>query len=247
MPAEVENAPGDALDLVEALAAAGYQPVLGQAQMRWSWTEPIPAGSANLVILDGVPFGRRPCTLRITSQGGPGTVSGDLTVTVTQRWQRSVSAVDYHLGAGGEVTLQASGAVYVAVQNNDAVNASEVGVTILPSDQVADLPDYDGRLSLAVGGGAAPGTWTDCPSPTPGYPPHGRKDAWIFPSVDPADAIPGVEFRLVGPGAAGNAVPFGVLTAPQRIRHPPRYRLQARHPGGAGSTPRECAFTWWRS
>ena len=232
-------------DLASALEAAGWQPVLGEATIRWSWTETVAPGGAGIMVLDGVPFGRRPSTLKITSQGGTG--SGDLVVTVTQRWQRSSSATDYHLGAGALMELQVSGAVYVSVTNNDGVNGSELGVTILPSDQVADLPDYDGRLSLAAGAGATPGAWTDAPSPTPGYPAPGRCDAHLFPEVNHADAVPGLEFRLIGPGAAGNSIPFGVITTATRIRHPPRFRLQVRHPGGAGTTPRQAAFTWWRS
>ncbi len=213
--------------------------VLGQREVRWSASVTVPGNATVTGIVDGLDLSRQPGTLSVTVLG-----SASVTVTVTERWQQSQTVTVYSIGLNGSLQAYVSGSVTVDVSNGTA-NAATVKATLNPDQGVARLAPLDSVVALSHGGGGAvpaPGAYADVGT---GYPPDGRTTVTVIPRMDYTATNPGVDLQLLD--SAGAQVAYWRLTEPRTFTHPPRFRLQARHPGGAGSAaPRAVVGTWTR-
>lgn len=212
--------------------------VLGQRSVRWSATVTIPGNSTVRGVVDGLDLSRSPGTLSVTVTG-----SNNVTVLVTERWQDSETSTTYSLGLDGSLQMYVSGSVTVDVSNGQP-GAATCYATLNPGQGLHSIAPVDALAALPSGGGAVPaaGAWVTVGAT--GYPPDARTTITVIPLSDPGGTIPGIDLQLLTP--TGGVAASWRATEPQTFTHPPRYRLQARHPGGAGADPRAVVAAWSR-
>lgn len=156
--------------------------------------------------------------------------TGAVAFIMRRRWLDHEHEHTVHLGPGGAVVLPLSGAV-------DVLCSSTLGARVRWGIQREPEPApwpgaVDAFLELAPGAASSVGAWVDV-----GWAPSERVGLCLYPSSE-------IELRYLDTGGAQRALwsqsaPIGGLS------HPPRLKLQARHPGG-DAIPRSVVAVWTR-
>lgn len=162
------------------------------------------------------------------------TTASTAVLTVTENFGDGAQVVrELPIADQGAGEIRVSGAVFLSA-TADAVGTGGTLHFALVDDEleVATVPPVD-RLFTVVDGVAAPGAWGD----VLGFPPAYRNHLQLY------TAAAAIEFRLVDSSGVEWAR-WTVTGADAMRRHPPRFKLQARHPAGAAQPDRSGLACW---
>jgi hypothetical protein len=185
---------------------------------RWSWSETVAVGVTVTPFEWRTPL-HAEARLRVRARAGVAVVR------VTLGFDRSSHVQIFHVGQGGEDLVPIGGAVQVQITPGTTL-ALTYDATVYPTN-----PDWfglvdDSVVGLVQGVAGAPGAWTN-PTDLAGFAPPYRHALFVH-------VLGTVEYQLLNEAGAQRA--FGALGTAVDLVHPPRYRIQFRHPGGAGDT-----------
>lgn len=188
---------------------------------RYDWSQDVPAGASRTVLELHAADHHRVLTWRGT---------GDTyVVVVTLRGTHATLQASFHCGDGDGGSYQVPAELAAAVVVTAGGGGGVTWAGYVRPGTWAGLPPVDFETGgLTEGAAGAPGAWADATADS-GYAPRGRHRADIFTA-----SFGALDCRLLNASGATRGVwqVFGAAS----IYQPPRYRLQVRHPGGAGDT-----------
>ena len=193
---------------------------------RWSWTETIAAGLTEPVLDLVLPQGET----HVLVYEGSGQAG---TLTITEQTDRASTTYQVHFGDGDGDELRVSGTVLVTCTAPPEGDIT-IRMWIRNGQPITPLPAFDNTVIGLAPAGAAPGPWTDS-NQQQGWRLERRAWCSIY-SEEP------VECRLLDRDGATQRATFTV-TGHDEIFHPPRFRLQVRHPGGLAPVT-DAVFCW---
>lgn len=227
-------------------AIPGSRPQVTAEGQSTSWQVALGAGAApRTIIVDirGDEGQARWLTIRSEAVAGRRSVL----LRVQERFQRSVKEWFVGVGPGNGIEFPAIGSVLVDLESIEAGGGATLHVHLAERYFAQNRPVREFAVGGLVRGGVGiPGAWTDA-SPFQGYAEAFRQEVVIVGNTDTDANIttdPLLHVRVVDDAGVQRGV-FTIGQDPSEYIHPPRHRLQVRHPGDAADT-RGALLTWFR-